>query len=378
MAISTVSSVPLGYDVEHLEYEYSSGQLTAWNSPLVRITTTSGLIGWGEVNGAFQRAEAVEPVLDRFRPELLRSDPELVAETVARLRRGHLPTRLSESVISAIEVAVYDVLGQQREVPVYALLGGAGGEGRCMSYGSGGLGNSIDQRVEQAVQFESTGFATVKLRGMATTEDTLVLVERTLDTLDPDTTVAIDDTGNTGVADVLDLVTSLNDYADRIAWFEDPAPSRQDLAAYRAIREAASFPITGMESCVGYDEFDAALTYDCVDKIHPDVSRSGFSLTRRISTEAAARGVPVVMHVWGGIITLLANAHYAAADPNCEQIEFCRLTNPLRSAFLLEDFLQEDSSLHLPTTGGLGIALPEDIEDRYPYQPGTGHVAFDS
>lgn len=376
MVITSVESVPLGYDVDHLAYDFSSGRLTAWNSPLVRLETKNGLVGWGEVNGAFQRAEAVAPLLSRFESTLLGADPADVEEIVARLRRGRLPTRLSESVIGAIEVALFDLLGQRREVPVYALLGGAGTEGRLRAYGSGGLGDTVDRRVEQAVQFEGEGFDVVKLRGMADTDGTFRLVEEALDTLDDQTSIAIDDTGNDGVDDVLGLVSDLNAFADRIAWFEDPAPSRKDLAAYGATRDAAQFPVTGMESCVGEDEFRAALAYDCVDVIHPDVSRSGYGLTRQISAAAAARDVPLVLHVWGGVVTLLANAHYAAADPNCELIEYCRLENELRSEFLPVGFVRDGSNLRLPDTGGLGLTLPDDVADRYPYERGTGHVSF--
>ena len=377
MAITAVDAVPLGYDVNHLKYDYSSGRLTAWNSPLVRLETSEGLVGWGEVNGAFQRGEAVAPLLSRFEGILLGADPAAVDELIARMRRARLPTRLSESVISAIEVALYDVLGQLRDEPVYALLGGAGTDGRLRAYGSGGLGDSIDRRVEQAVQFEAEGFDTVKLRGMSDTAGTLQLVETALDALEPETSIAIDDTSNDGLEDVLELVAELNAHADRIAWFEDPAPSRKDLAAYQAIRNAAEFPITGMESCVGADEFRAALSYDCVDVIHPDVSRSGYGLTRQISAEAAARDIPLVLHVWGGVVTLLANAHFAAADPNCELIEYCRLQNELRSEFLPVGFIRDGPNLRLPDAGGLGISLPDDIADRYPYEPGTGHVSID-
>jgi len=210
---------------------------------------------------------------------------------------------------------------------------------------------------------------------MATTDDTLDLIDRCLAATDG-VAVAVDGTGNDGLDDVLGLVERMND-DDGIAWFEDPAPSREDLDAYRRIRDAATFPVTGMESCVGLAEFRQALAYDCVDVVHPDASRGGYGHLRRVSALAGSHDVPLINHVWGGGVTLLANAHFAAADPNCRMIEYCRLENPLREGLFAAELNRDGMAFTLPDVPGLGLDVPDDVAEQYPYREGTGHVGFD-
>lgn len=375
MAIAAIDSVPTGYDVAEKEWDFSSGRLTAWNSPLVRVETDDGRVGWGEANAGFQNAEDVAGVIERVEHAFLGESAADVDVLVERARRAHLGRYLAESVVGAVGVACYDVLGQARGVPVYELLGGAGTDGSFRAYGSGGLGASVDQRADQAVSFADEGFDTVKVRGMATTDGTLDLIDRIVEATDG-VTVAVDGTGNDGLDDVLALVERMNEY-DEVAWFEDPVPSRQNLEGYRRVREAADFPVTGMESCVGIGEFRRALEYDCVDLIHPDASRGGYGHLRRVSALAGSHGVPLVNHVWGGGVTLLANAHFAAADPNCRMIEYCRLENPLREGLFAADLDRDGMDLALPDVPGLGLDVPDDVAERYPYREGTGHVGFD-
>jgi len=82
------------------------------------------------------------------------------------------------------------------------------------------------------------------------------------------------------------------------------------------------------------------------------------------------------MHVWGTGVSLLANLHYAVTDPNCEIVEYCQLPNPLREELLPDSLRQEGEHVTLPDEPGLGLDVPDDLEERFEYAPGMG-MMFD-
>lgn len=80
------------------------------------------------------------------------------------------------------------------------------------------------------------------------------------------------------------------------------------------------------------------------------------------------------MHVWGTGVSLLANFHYAATDLNCQIAEFCQLPNPLREEMLPASFDRDGREVTLPDEPGLGLSVPDDLTERFKYEPGKGHV----
>lgn len=73
-------------------------------------------------------------------------------------------------------------------------------------------------------------------------------------------------------------------------------------------------------------------------------------------------------------MTFAANLHTVLAQPHVELFETCTLPNPLRDALLIEPMGFEGGRLKAPTSPGLGVALTAEIEARFPFAPGGGHV----
>ena len=92
---------------------------------LVKIETDNGLYGWGE-SGVSSRETAVQSMVNHFREWLVGEDAENISALWQRMYRsqyyegGHIIS----AAISAIDIALYDVLGRNLGVPVYQLLGG--------------------------------------------------------------------------------------------------------------------------------------------------------------------------------------------------------------------------------------------------------------
>lgn len=366
---------------EDEQLEWSAGTIESWDASLVRVETDTGLVGWGEAGHALTGNEAVRGIVDALRPQVVGQDPENVLKIREDLydrnlfwARGALPL----GVIGAIEIALYDVLAQSEGVPVYKLLGGRSEE-RVRVYGSGGIAATVDERVEQARSFAEEGFDVVKVRALGEPMANVGYVEQLVEAVGPGVQVAFDAVqGSAGspwsVKESIRLGRALEEYADRIYWYEEPCRA-ENLAGFARVRDAVDVPVTGIESRTGRHEFRDVIDAGAVDVLQPDVTiAGGFAETSKISGYAACHDVPLAMHVWGTGVSLLANLHFAAADTNCDVVEYCRLPNPLREELLPDSFECDGQHVSLPDEPGLGLDVPDDIAEEYEYVPGKGHV----
>lgn len=382
MEIADLEAVLLSHvypDDEQLEW--SAGTIESWDASLVRLETDTGLVGWGEAGHALTGSEAVPGIVDAFRPQVVGRDPENVLGIREDLydrnlfwARGALPL----GVIGAIEIAVYDVLAQDAGLPLYKLLGGRSAE-RVRVYGSGGIAATAEERVEQARSFAEEGFDVVKVRALGDPMANVGYVEDLLEAVGPDVQIAFDAVqGSAGspwpVKDAVRLGRALEEHADQIYWYEEPCRA-ENLEGFARVRDAVDLRVTGIESRTGRHEFRDVVEAGAVDVLQPDVTiAGGFAETAKISGHAASHDVPLAMHVWGTGVSLLANLHFAAADTNTETVEYCRLPNPLREEMLPDSFECDGESVALPEEPGLGLDVPDDVEERFEYVPGKGHV----
>lgn len=382
MKITTIEPVLLSHVYpDDVTLEWSAGTIESWDASLVRVETDTGLVGWGEAGHLLNGNEALIGIVDAFRPYVEGRDPEHVRAIRADLydrnlfwARGAVPL----GVMGAIEIAIYDVLGQDAGMPLYDLLGGSV-DNRVRVYGSGGIAATADERVEQARTYADCGFDVVKVRALADPMANVEYVETLIEALPSNVDLAFDAVqGSAGsawaVKDAVRLGRELEAYADRIYWYEEPCRV-EDLSGYRRVRDAVDLRVAGIESRTGRYEFRDVIDAGGVDVLHSDVTISGgFEEVRTISGYAASHGIPIGMHVWGTGVSLLANLHYAATDPNCEIVEYCQLPNPLREELLPDSLKHENGHVTLPDEPGLGLDIPEDIEERFAYVSGKGMI----
>ncbi|WDR05233.1 mandelate racemase/muconate lactonizing enzyme family protein [Devosia rhodophyticola] len=95
------------------------------NQLLVRVETEDGIVGWGE-SGLSARPEAVAATLDYFAKFLVGQDSRKIGRIWQEMYRSQYfeGGRVFTAAISAMDLALYDILGKALDVPVYQLLGG--------------------------------------------------------------------------------------------------------------------------------------------------------------------------------------------------------------------------------------------------------------
>jgi L-alanine-DL-glutamate epimerase-like enolase superfamily enzyme len=373
------------------------------STAFVRIETDEGITGFGEALLGYFVPEAVPPLVDYFRPDLLGKDPTAIASRWQDLYAGAVwwaRAGLSMSVISALEMALWDIRGKSLAVPVYELLGGAT-RTRVPVYASGGSALWPPQRaVEQGEFFRDRGYRAAKVSTGYYFEDDVSevagqramreryiaqsevprteadKVERLRDALGADFQLALDGHQN-GIArpwsphTALQVCHAVEDAG--LLLFEEPLPY-DDIPGYARLRRMTRVPIAGGESLAGIDAFERFLERDALEIVQPDVGWvGGIASTQKVFALAEARKARSAIHTGGAVGPgLAASLHLAAACGEVLVLEHVAASTNVQNLFFQEPLQVSDGTLNVPTTPGLGIELSADVLEAHPYVPGSG------
>ncbi len=343
----------------------------------IRVETSEGEYGLGETYAGVYAPEAVRELVRQIEPELVGQD---ALNTLALLDRMRLSCfywgrmGLSQSVIGGIEMALWDLKGKVLGVPVYDLLGGNVHESLPV-YASGGNDKPYDELRAEMKGYVAEGYGAVKIRINNLTEEKIVeKVAMCRDALGPDVGLAVDACQGTvrspwPTKKAIRIARSLEPY--RLLWLEEPAEAT-NYAGFAEIRHTTVTLVAGGETVTSLTEAEAYLNAGSLDLFQPDASLiGGLNVFRRVAQMCERRGVHIAAHVWCGGIGTMGNYHAAFATPNCLWLELSNVPNPLRDEVLIEPLEIRNGRVYLPRTPGLGVRLPEDLEEKYPYRPGS-------
>lgn len=363
-----------------LTYQKSDPPM-ARNFAVVRVETDSGHIGWGEAStnwGHSYPTVFAAAVRDVCAPSLLGTDPTDVRGRRAQLHvllDGYLGWEgLTSQVISAIEIACWDILGQACELPIHRLLGSANRSLRL--YGTGTTmfdapASFHAHYFDEALEHGFTGFKVRLGRSVAEDVETVAAVR---DHVGPDAFVGVDSYWFHDPRTALAVAERLQPQS--VGFFEEPVPQmRVDELAWLAAR--SPIPIAVGERVYSVQQFDQLARAGAAHVFQPDASICGGILAcLEIAALASQRGIAVYPHVGGPtIIGLAANLHWAvAADVDWMEYDidpYQPLVTDMGSIGL-GDIV--DGQVAPPETPGLGVSLPDDIEEQFPFTTGNTYA----
>ncbi len=288
---------------------------------LVVLTADDGRVGLGWTEDGVAAARAIiDRHLARF---VLGRSPFDVERLWDVMYRASIPYGRSGSAleaIAALDIALWDLMGQATGRPVYELLGGA-----CrpaVTLYASALHPVGEARVADEVRgYVAAGYRTVKgrfpcgpadgLAGMAANE---AHVRTMREAAGPEIAIAVDAYMGWDAAYARAMCRRLERYD--LAWIEEPVLP-DDVAGYAAVRAATAIPIAGGEHEFSRWGFARLFDAGAVDIAQPDLHRcGGFTEGRRIAALAAARGLSVINHTYS-----LPHVHFAMATPNCPVLE---------------------------------------------------------
>ncbi|HEX2438309.1 MAG TPA: mandelate racemase/muconate lactonizing enzyme family protein [Methylomirabilota bacterium] len=362
MKITEVRAVPLTVPVAPMTPP-SSWEAGIGRQLLVRITTDEGLVGWGE-SFAYGVTPAVASIIDEsLAPLVVGADPAQIELLVDRMHRALMiwgRRGLAMMAVSGVELALWDLAGKARGVPVYQLLGGLV-QPSLRAYASL-LRYDTPAAVGQAVFAVLTqGFTAAKLHQV---DEASVAAAR--EVAGPDIDLMLDTNCPWTVEEAIQIGRRLEPYALR--WLEEPVWPPEDYAGLARVRRALRTPIACGENDATVFGFREIIAAGAADVVQPSVTKvGGIGEMKKIATLAAAANVTFVPHSFYFGPGLAATLHVAASTPGVPYVE---MPPGELAAPLLETPIRMNGGTVAPPAGpGLGADPDPAVLRMYAYAP---------
>ena len=373
MKISSIESFILSDKLKEAFY-FSQWEYSERRICIVKVTSESGHVGWGEGYGP---AALVKAGIEHLTPYVLGSNP-LETETIWGImyrrtldfaRRGILV-----SAMSAIDVALWDLKGKILEQPVHLMLGGKKRDtvtpyATGMYFTNGGkLGDILSK---EAAQYVKQGYKAMKMKVGLSIEEDIENVKRVREAIGPDTKLMIDANHAYNLREAVQLSKAVEQYD--IGWFEEPI-SPEYYEQYAELRTKTGIPIAGGECEYLRYGFQTLLKSKSVDIVQPDICASGgLTEAKRIATLASVYGTELVPHTWGTGIAISTALHLVAnldtvpgrLRTPINYIEYDRTENRLREELTSTDMVAINGEIEISDKPGLGFELHEDVLQKF-------------
>ncbi len=344
----------------------------------VEVNTDEGVTGWGEVTAKGPRARPICAGLEHVSDLIEGDDPRLIEKIWNKIFRAYTFTGsrgLTTNMISAVDIALWDIRGKVLGLPISELFGGPVRDGipiYCHPKG----GSSVEDAAQHAKAIVETGQKAMKLdpfqpkheeesdgylTGKLSAEAENLGVDRIAairEAVGPDIELMIDCHGRFDVPTAIRLAKVLEPY--KIWWFEEPVPV-ESTHALRQVRENVGVPICVGERLHTRWEFVPILENELADFIMPDVTwTGGITEIKKIATMAEAYYIPISPHDASGPINVLAGAHTMASVPNHYRVETSKAKLNAYDAFIDHPLDIRGDKIYLSERPGLGIELDKD------------------
>lgn len=391
--------------------------LGAKNCIFVLIETDTGITGLGETV-LKRRSKMIEQGIHALGRFLIGKDPTCIEDLWEKMYRDSfwVGGPMATTPLSAVEIALWDILGQSLGVPIYKLMGGPTRD-RVPVYCHCAAGETPEEFAANAVACVQRGYHALKVtlplfyggqrnvkvagesgqseqrptfgysgtwgeidRSLKETELLPAATFRRIaaffaaarEAVGPDVHLMVDCHGRLSPANAIRLCDALADYD--LLFIEEPVPP-ENVEALKEVSRRSPVPIaTGERWSTIYDA-RRFLGPQAVAVAQPDVVNcGGLMQAKKMAALAEAEYISLAPHNPNGPIATVANVHLAASIPNFLILETIGSDEDkaLQAQVIDPPLRFEDGCLLLPTGPGLGAKLNEEVCKQYPYQSFEG------
>jgi L-alanine-DL-glutamate epimerase-like enolase superfamily enzyme len=338
----------------------------------VKIDTDSGVSGIGET---YPRNPVEAAAVHSAARSLLGRDPRDIERIWADLYRAfdfQIAGGAEIRALSAIDLALWDLLGKHLNAPVYRLIGGKANPrvrlyNTCFPYKY-----EFNREPEKIMRelIETRGIKAIKIwpfDGAAsrnknqyiTAQDidaALAPVKKLRDTFGSEIEIAIEFHGQWNVTSAIRIAHALEPY--RPMWLEDmlmPGNYHQ----YHELASATSLPLIAGERMAGKMQFEQMLESRTLKYVMFDVTWcGGLTEARKIAAMADAYELPIAPHTAGGPLLFYASTHLSTSVPNLWIQESCQRFYERDWPSMLEDpIAPRDGFISAPEESGFGMRI---------------------
>ena len=362
----------------------------------VKLSTEGNVHGVGEAYCVPFHPDLVARLLvDVFERYLVGEDPhdiERIWRRVYSAGYSQHPDLTLMGVLSALEMACWDIIGKEAGQPVYKLLGGRVHERlRSYTYIYARPGDQVDVyqdpqlAAERAAEYVAQGFTAIKFDpagpysafdGRQLSLAQLELCERFMRELRAAVGTSADllfgTHGQMTAAGAIRLAQRLEPYDP--LWFEEPVPpdAPEQMAL---VARATSIPIAAGERLTTKYDFARVLRANAAAILQMNLGRVGGILeAKKIAAMAEVQHVQLAPHLYCGPVVGAANIQLATCSPNFLILEGIERWQGIHAELLVKPIRWENGYVIPPSEPGLGVELNEAFIARHPYSGRQLHL----
>ena len=348
---------------------------------MVKVETDAGIHGLGEA-GTASRELALGGTIEHFREFLIGHDPRRIEDINQILYRGQYfeGGTILTAAASAIDIALWDILGKHLNVPVWQLLGGATRERvRCFVDAVAGEGDTLAEQTEHLM---NQGWSTVRFAPEMSDPDFRPQADGLFEPWEslqwmadqlhevrarvgPSLRLAVDFHHRLSVAEAAEFARQVEDIG--LMFLEEPIRA-ESPDAYAALRAMTPIPFAIGEEFSGIYVFAPFIERGLANYVRLDVCNvGGFTAARKVAAMAEAHYIDVMPHNPLGPVSTAAAVHFCVATPNFALLEYNWHVRQRPEDLFPASLALEGDSFPLPEAPGLGVEVNEDALDDYPF-----------
>jgi L-alanine-DL-glutamate epimerase-like enolase superfamily enzyme len=347
---------------------------------VVRVLTDAGITGYSDMETVASVAKAAvdaprwsEPgteCFDGLASLVIGENPLEVERLWYKMYRGSIyygRRGVAIQAISAIDIALWDIMGKFYQQPIHVLLGGKWRE-RVRAYASTLFRPTPEAMREATRKYLDEGFTAIKFGWGVFGKD-------------PNLDVRLVEAARKEMGDGNDLLVDTG-------WFIERTPKQaiQVIHSIEAFRPFFVEEILHPEDYDGYAQvarsvdtliacgeqeatewgFRQLIERGHVDILQPDLTRcGGFTVARKIVHMAELANVLVIPHSWSSDLLTAASLHLNAFQRRAVFVEFSTSQGPLSRAMVKKPLRLVDGHVSVPGGPGLGVEVNEETLEKY-------------
>jgi galactonate dehydratase len=349
----------------------------------VKIETDEGIYGWGE-GGTSWRELGVKGVTEHLSQWLIGKDPMEVGRLWQEMYRSAYfeGGRVVTAAISAIDIALHDIIGKKLGVPVYQLLGGKQRDYvQCFATTGGTTG---EEMLENAQGLVDDGWECMRLSVQAGVEghdaatfeprmniaDNAKWLVKAREQLGEEVVIGIDYHHRLSVAETASFCQKMPD--GTLDFLEEPIRD-ESPEAYEALRQMTPMPFALGEEFSSKWQFAPYIERGLTNYARVDLGIvGGFTEAQKVAGWAETHYIDLMPHNPLGPVNTAATAHLAMATPNFAWLEMFQRPEEIEQQhdeLYPGQFRAVGGNMQVPDKPGLGIDVDEDAIANSPLHP---------
>ncbi len=350
------------------------------NWVFVKVYTDEGIDGVGEATLEYKE-KALIGAVEHIKEYLLGKNPLTIEKHYHDIYRDAYwrggPVLMS--ALSAVETALWDILGKTLNVPVYQLLGGKCND-KVRIYVNGWFAGAKEpkefaekaklavQKGVTAMKWDPFGKSYMEISNQDL-DRALRCVDAVRNAVGKEVDLLIEGHGRFNVATGIEIAKELAQF--KPMFFEEPVPP-DNLEALKAVRDKSPVAISAGERLYGRRDFARLFEMRGADYVQPDISHAGGIMElKKIASMAESYYTGFAPHNPSGPVANAATLQLAACCPNFSILEIMYSDVPWRKDVCDEALQYKDGYITIPDLPGIGIEINEDKCQEHPY---TSHT----